>query len=74
LVLELSFLSMALVTRRRGNRDASLHDAYECANSVHEEPEATPERHEEDPQAALRAQIVDLTQQLAESRLYDSRR
>jgi hypothetical protein len=69
LVSELSFLSMAPVTRRRGNRDASLHDAYERADSVHEEPEATPERHEEDPQAVLRAQIADLTQQLAESRV-----
>jgi hypothetical protein len=74
LVSELSFLSIAPVTRRRGNRYASLHDVYERAELVHEEPEATSEGHKEDLQAALRAQIEDLTQQLAKSRLYDIRR
>jgi hypothetical protein len=64
---------MAPVTRRRGNRYAILHDAYECAESVHEELEATPERHEEDLQVVLRVQIADLTQKLAELRLYDIR-
>ena len=61
MVSELSFLSMALVTRRRGNRYANFHDAYESAESIHEEPEVTLEGHEEDLQAALRAQIEDLT-------------
>ena len=74
MVSELSFFSMAPVTRRRGNRDASLHDAYERADSVHEEPEVTSEGHKEDLQVALRAQIEDLTTQLAESCLYDIRR
>ena len=64
---------MAPVTRRRGNLYASSHDVYECAESTHEELEVTQEGHEKDPQAVLRAQIVDLTQQLAESRLFDIR-
>ena len=64
---------MALVTRRRGNRYASLHDVYGRADSVHEEPEATHEGHEEDLPVALRAWIEDLTRQLDESHLYDIR-
>jgi hypothetical protein len=74
LVSEPGFLSMAPVTRKGGNRYASLHDVYERSDSVHEDLEATPEGHEEDLQAALRAQIEDLTCQLDESRLYDIRR
>jgi hypothetical protein len=74
LVSELGFLSMAPITRKGGNRYASLHDMYEHSDSVHEDPEATPEGHEEDLQAALRARIEDLTRQLDESRLYDIRR
>jgi hypothetical protein len=74
LVSKLNFLSMAPVTRKGGNRYASLHDVYERSNSVHEEPEATPKGHKEDLQVALRAQIEDLTRQLDESRLYDIRR
>ena len=64
---------MAPVTRRRDNRFASSHDVYERAESTHEELKATQEGHEEDPQVVLRAQIVNLTQQLAESRLFDIR-
>jgi hypothetical protein len=73
LVSEPSFLSMAPITRKGGNRYASLHDVYECSDSFHEELEATPKGHEEDLQAALRARIEDLTHQLDESRLYDIR-
>jgi hypothetical protein len=74
LVSEPGFLSIAPVTRKGGNRCASLHDVYEHSDSVHEEPEATSEGHEEDLQAALRARIEDLTRQLDKSRLYDIRR
>jgi hypothetical protein len=74
LVSEPSFLSMAPITRKGGNRYASLYDMYERSDSVHEEPEVTPEGHEEDLQAALRARIEDLTHQLDESRLYNIRR
>jgi hypothetical protein len=34
--------------KKKGQPHASLHDSYEHADSVHEKPEATPERHEED--------------------------
>ena len=74
LVSELCLLSMVLVSRRRGNRDASLHNVYKRADLVYEELKATLEGYEEDLRAALRAQIEDLTTQLAESRLYDIRR
>ena len=62
---------MAPITRRKGNRYASLYDAYERADSVHVELEVTPEGHKKDLYAAMRAQIEDITNQLAELFLYD---
>jgi hypothetical protein len=73
LVSERKFLSMALVTRRKGNRFPTQHDEDDRKESGHEEQRTTNGDNEE-VQVAMRAQIEDLTDQLAESRLYDRRR
>jgi hypothetical protein len=70
LVSERKFLSMAPVTRRKGNHFPTLHDEDDCDESGHEDQGMTKGDNEE-VQAAIRAQIEDLTNQLAESRLYD---
>jgi hypothetical protein len=72
LVSERKFLSMAPVTRRKGNRFPTQQDEDDCEESGHEEQRTT-NGDNEDVQAAMRAQIEDLTNQLAESRLYDKR-
>jgi hypothetical protein len=64
---------MALVTRRKGNRFPTQHDEDDRKESRHEEQRMTNGDNEE-VQVAMRAQIEDLTDQLAESRLYDRRR
>jgi hypothetical protein len=64
---------MAPVTRRKGNRFPTQHDEDNREESGHEEQRMTNGDNEE-VQAAMRAQIEDLTNQLAESRLYDRRR
>ena len=73
MVSEHKFLSLALVTRRKGNHFPTLHDENDREESRHEEQRTTNEDNEE-VQVAMRAQIEDLTNQLAESCLYDSRR
>jgi hypothetical protein len=73
LVSERKFLSMAPITRRKGNRFPTQQDEDDREESGHEEQRTT-NGDNEDVQAAMRAQIEDLTNQLAESRLYDSRR
>jgi hypothetical protein len=72
LVLERKFLSMAPVTKRKGNRFSTLHDVYDRDESVHED-QGTTKGDNEEVQVAMRAQIEDLTAQLAKSRLYDMR-
>jgi hypothetical protein len=72
-VSERKFLSMAPVTRRKGNRFPTQHDEDDREESGHEEQRTTNGDNEEI-QAAMRAQIEDLTNQLAESRLHDRRR
>ena len=64
---------MAPVTRRKGNRFPTQHDEDDREESGHEDQRTTNGDNEE-VQAAMRAQIEDLTSQLAESRLYDRRR
>jgi hypothetical protein len=64
---------MAPVTRRKGNRFPTQHDEDEHEESGHEEQRTTIVDNEEI-QAAMRAQIEDLTNQLAESRLHNRRR
>jgi hypothetical protein len=73
LVSERKFLSMAPVTRRKGNCFPTQHDENDHEESGHEEQRTTNGDNEE-VQAAMRAQIKDLTNQLAESHLYDRRR
>ena len=73
MVSERKFLSMALVTRRKGNHFSTLHDVYDRDESVHKDQRATKGENEE-VQIALRIQIEELTAQLAESRLYDRHR
>jgi hypothetical protein len=73
LVSKRKFLSMAPVTRRKGNRFLTQHDKDDREESGHEEQRTT-NRDNEEVQAAMRAQIEDLTNQLVESRLYDKRR
>ena len=63
---------MALVTRRKGNRFPIQHDEDDREESGHEEQRTTNGDNEE-VQVAMRAQIKDLTNQLAESHLYDRR-
>jgi hypothetical protein len=70
LVSEHKFLSIAPVTRRKGNRFPTQHDEDDREESGHEEQRTTNGDHEE-VQAAMRAQIEDLTNQLAELHLYD---
>jgi hypothetical protein len=73
LVSERKFLSMAPITRRKGNRFPTQHDEDNHEELGHEEQRMTNGDNEE-VQATMRAQIEDLTNQLAESRLYDRRR
>jgi hypothetical protein len=73
LVSEHKFLSMAPITRRKGNRFSTQHDEDNREELGHEEQRMTNGDNEE-VQAAMRAQIEYLTNQLAESRLYDRRR
>jgi hypothetical protein len=73
LVSERKFLSMAVVTRRKGNRFPTQHNEDDCEESGHEDQRTTNGDNVE-VQAAMRVQIEDLTNQLAESRLYDRRR
>jgi hypothetical protein len=61
---------MARVTRRKGNRFPTHHDEYDREESGHQE-QGTTNGDNEEVQAAMRAQIEDLANQLAESRLYD---
>jgi hypothetical protein len=70
LVLECKFLSIVSVTRRKGNRFSTLHDVHDRDELVHEDQGMTKGGNEE-VQAAMRAQIEDLTTQFAESHLYD---
>jgi hypothetical protein len=72
LVSESKFLSMAPVTRRKGNRFPTQQDEDDREESGHE-GQRTTSGDNEDVQAAMRAQIEDLTNQLAELRLYDKR-
>jgi hypothetical protein len=64
---------MAPVTRRKSNHFPTQHDEDDHEESGHEEQRMTNGDNEE-VQAAMRAQIEDLTDQLAESCLYDRRR
>jgi hypothetical protein len=63
---------MALVTRRKDNRFPTLHDEDDHDESEHKD-QGTTKGDNEEVHAAMRAQIADLTNQLAESRLYDRR-
>jgi hypothetical protein len=64
---------MAPVTRRKGNHFPTQHDEDDREESGHEEQRTT-NGDKEEVQTAMRAQIEDLTNQLAESHLYDRRR
>ena len=64
---------MAPITRRKGNHFPTLHDEDDRDESVHEDQETTKGDNEE-VQVAIRAQIIDLTNKLVESCLYDRRR
>jgi hypothetical protein len=70
LVSKRKFLSMAPVTRRKGNHFLTQHDEDDHKESGHEEQRTTNGDNEE-VQVAMRAQIEDLTNQLAKSRLCD---
>jgi hypothetical protein len=59
------YLSMAPVTRGRGNRFAHLEDMNNRQEPVREEPQATYQEHSEAQFASLREQIVALTKQLS---------
>jgi hypothetical protein len=60
LVSKRKFLSMALVTRRKGNHFATLHDEDDREESGHED-QGTTKGDNEEVQVAMRAQIKDLT-------------
>jgi hypothetical protein len=72
LVSERKFLSMALVTRRKGNRFPTQHNKDDREESGHEDQRTTNGDNVE-VQTTMRVQIEDPTNQLAESRLYDRR-
>jgi hypothetical protein len=63
---------MAIVTRRKGNRFPTQHNEDDREESGHEDQRTTNGDNME-VQAAMRVQIEDLTNQLAESCLYDRR-
>ena len=70
MVSERKFLSMAPVTKRKGNRFSTLHDVDDCEESVHED-QGTTKGDNEEVQVAMRIQIEELTAQLAKSRVMD---
>ena len=63
---------MAPVTRRKGNRFPTQNDKDDREESGHEEQQTT-NGDDEEVQTAMRVQIEDLTNQLAELRFYDRR-
>jgi hypothetical protein len=65
LVSEPKFLSIAPITRERGNRFAHLEDVYNREETVREEQAAAYQAHSEAQFASLREQIEALTKQLS---------
>ena len=70
MVSEHKFLSIALVTRRKGNRFSTMHNADDRDESVHDD-QGTTKGDNEEVQLVIRIQTEDLTAQLAESGLYN---
>jgi hypothetical protein len=60
LVSECKVLFMAPITRRKGNHFSTLHDVYDCDESVHED-QGKMKGDNQEVQAAIRAQVKDLT-------------